>query len=82
MLGGRLRAYHAKYGRFPESLAGDPMFLEILRDQRPIPEHPLADAWRHPYRYAAVGVGFKLWSVGPDGVSDTADDVPCPPESD
>ena len=37
------------------------------------------DPWGHPYKYAYPGVhnkdGYDIWSMGPDGVDGTADDI-------
>lgn len=60
--------FHARHGRYPESLA------EVDADER-------LDPWGHPYGYArsaatyvapassgaSLNVDYDLWSVGPDG---------------
>jgi hypothetical protein len=37
------------------------------------------DPWGHPYHYRSPGIhnlaGFDAWSVGPDGVDESADDI-------
>lgn len=42
-------------------------------------EKSLIDPWGHPYKYLYPGVhnkdGYDLWSVGPDGVDGTSDDI-------
>jgi general secretion pathway protein G len=33
------------------------------------------DNWDRPIQYSVAGQEFKVWSMGPDGVSGTADDI-------
>ena len=33
------------------------------------------DNWDQPIQYSVAGQEFKVWSMGPDGVSGTADDI-------
>jgi hypothetical protein len=42
----------------------------------------LTDRWGHPYVYelAPNGMSFRLFSVGPDGLAGTADDIVANPE--
>jgi general secretion pathway protein G len=39
----------------------------------------LKDGWDHPFRYRAPGIKnpgqYDLWSIGPDGVDGTKDDI-------
>ena len=37
------------------------------------------DLWRHRYYYGQTNSTVCLWSSGPDGVPNTADDIPAPP---
>jgi general secretion pathway protein G len=36
------------------------------------------DRWGHPFQYACSNGQIRLFSLGPDGVADTADDIPAP----
>jgi type II secretion system protein G len=36
------------------------------------------DRWGHPYQYACSNGQVRLYSLGPDGAADTADDIPAP----
>ena len=37
------------------------------------------DLWRHRYFYACTNNAVRLWSAGPDGIPNTADDIQAPP---
>ena len=37
------------------------------------------DLWGHPFRYTCSNEVVTLSSIGPDGLPDTADDIPAPP---
>jgi hypothetical protein len=52
--------YAVVNGRYPEG-------LDKITDE--------TDVWGNPYVYRLTGDGFKLFSVGPDGVEGTADDL-------
>lgn len=84
-LGSSLARFHLRAGRYPNRLRD---LLERPADLDPAihwdgpyvstPEL-LNDAWDHPYEYVYPGVrnptGYDLWSRGPDGISDTLDDI-------
>jgi len=35
----------------------------------------IRDPWGNPYQYEKEGEGYKLWSWGSDGISNTEDDI-------
>jgi hypothetical protein len=68
-----LEKLKAKNGSFPQSLAEivppdtvDPNFKPYGRFQ--------VDGWNRPFRYRAIGTGFEIRSLGPDGVL-SSDDI-------
>lgn len=44
--------------------AGEPYFIQIE-----------SDPWGNQYKYLFDGVTKRVWSIGPDGLSDNTDDV-------
>lgn len=72
----------AQYPRVLADLQTEPLQLQGTgRWSGPYLEDPqgLTDPWGNPYQYRVPGVrnkkGFDLWSMGPDGVSGTTDDI-------
>jgi len=82
-----LQAYQLSIGNFPTTAQG----LQALRtppSDLPNPakwdgpyldgDVPL-DPWDNPYQYMCPGVhnpdGFDVWSLGPDGINGTQDDI-------
>ena len=65
-----LHAYKQARGEYPVT-------LHALVDQRQLKRVPL-DPWKREYIYRSPGLkhthGFDVFSAGPDGVPDTADD--------
>ena len=55
--------------RLPESLE------DLTRGEAPLTKKIPRDPWGNDYVYERVGVGYRIVSVGPDGVLDTEDDV-------
>lgn len=33
------------------------------------------DPWGNPYQYESEGEGYRIWSMGPDGMDGSADDI-------
>jgi general secretion pathway protein G len=81
----QLKAYQMMNYNFPTTAQGlnalkerpttDPKprrWVQLLTEVPP-------DPWGNPYQYRSPGTrnkgGFDLWTVGPDGVSDTEDDI-------
>lgn len=54
-----------------------PATLEELKLDQPswMKDGKFVDNWDRPFEYAVAGKQFTLWSLGPDGVSGTADDL-------
>jgi general secretion pathway protein G len=77
--------YKADVGHYPGALAGLLTEPSSLRGSGrwggPYIKSAdgLLDPWGNPYQYCAPGIrnqtGFDLWSLGPDGVARTADDI-------
>lgn len=79
----QLDLYRLDVGSYPETTAG----LEALREKPAALTNPDAwrgpyadqipiDPWGHPYRYERPQEDqFRLWSMGPDGVDGSDDDV-------
>jgi len=59
--------------RYPKSLDELELGVELLANCT-YPT-PLLDPWGRPYSYRLLAVGYELYSNGPDGVPNTADDV-------
>ena len=62
--------YNRNTGQYPTTEQG----LAVL------PSHAagLVDLWGNPYQYARPGKNgrnFDIWSIGPDGIDGTTDDV-------
>jgi general secretion pathway protein G len=83
-----LQTYQMTVGNFPTSAQGLAALIQPPADL-PNPTKwdgpyldtnilPL-DPWGNPYQYSSPGShnpdGFDVWSMGPDGVSGTADDI-------
>ena len=76
----QLDAYYLDVGNYPPTLDG----LVTLPDGIPNPHKwngpylqkglPL-DPWNNQYQYRVDGEPVSVWSVGPDGASDTEDDI-------
>ncbi|MCO6458434.1 MAG: type II secretion system protein GspG [Pirellulaceae bacterium] len=79
----QLDLYRLDVGSYPETTAG----LDALREKPEALTNPDAwrgpyadqiplDPWGHPYRYERPQEDtFRLWSMGPDGVDGSVDDV-------
>lgn len=84
-LSAQLLMYRARAGQLPTTDQGLSALVE-KPSSAPVPslwtqllESVPMDGWGHPYRYAAPGKhstnSYDLWSVGPDGVDGTSDDI-------
>lgn len=66
-----LMAYRANHGHYPEKIDD---ILPLLDNAE-----SLKDPWNNLYQYRYPGKrnasGYDLWSMGPDGRTDTADDI-------
>jgi general secretion pathway protein G len=70
--------YRLNVGSFPSTLDAlytQPSDVEASKwskvSNTPIP----ADPWNHPYEYKIEGSSFEIRSMGPDGQSNTQDDI-------
>lgn len=73
--------FHAEYGRFPTTAEG----LDALvhppagAAQRPLAEKIPLDPWNQPFVYRCPSTTgrpfYDLYSIGPDGIDGTADDI-------
>ena len=80
-----LSTYHLNTGRYPTTDQGlDALVNRPTKD--PVPARwtavltsPILDPWDHPYQYLIPGKhnpgSFDIFSMGPDGLPDTADDI-------
>lgn len=68
-----LRAYRAERGEYPQTL--DALVPSVLRR---VPGDPFAPDPDAPLRYRRTGSGFRLYSIGPDGVDDGGKPVAAP----
>ncbi|MFO1482969.1 MAG: type II secretion system protein GspG [Verrucomicrobiaceae bacterium] len=68
------RAYEVDTMKLPTTAQG----ISILVEKGKLKKMPL-DPWDHPYNYRKPGVkdkgGFDVFSSGPDGIPDNADDI-------
>ena len=71
-IGCKLAAEVELEGRVPAALIDFEPKLGVARWVR---GGRIVDAWERPLRYVPAGKRFRLWSVGPDGVSGNADDI-------
>lgn len=79
-----LGRFHLRAGRYPAELGeliNRPADLEPSRWDGPYVNWPevLNDPWQRPYRYRCPGVhndeSYDLWSLGPDGLDGSQDDI-------
>jgi general secretion pathway protein G len=79
-----LTTYRIQVGDYPSTAEGLQALLvapadKVDRWHGPYVESLPNDPWGHPYKYLYPGNhnkdGYDLWSVGPDGVDGTADDI-------
>ncbi|PHS73986.1 MAG: type II secretion system protein GspG [Rhodospirillaceae bacterium] len=79
-LASALRTYRIKEGKFPSTDDGLEILIEpdekgdVYLDTVKLPK----DAWDQNYRYihpGEKGVDYDLWSIGPDGITGTEDDL-------
>ena len=87
-LASRLNAYEIKYGMLPstdqglDALVSRPKILPIPENwEQSLLQIP-SDPWGRPFRYTYYpalngrsGAKFDVWSPGPDGTDNTADDI-------
>lgn len=87
-LAGKIEQYHLDLGQYPEALKG---LVERPADEEQaekwagpyVQSSQLKDQWGAEYQYEVSqqgdtlpgGAKFKLWSNGPDGQSNTEDDI-------
>jgi general secretion pathway protein G len=79
---GALRAYEVSVGEYPTTEQGLEALLESptgLADpdqwRGPYLEVLPLDAWDNPYQYEREDGSPSLWSLGPDGIDGTDDDI-------
>lgn len=71
IISGALEQYYDQHGAWPASLSEPDVRVHV-------PDGALmTDPWGNPYVYrlGADGQSYELFSMGPDGVADTADDL-------
>jgi general secretion pathway protein G len=73
LIGQSVAAFQRTQGRLPATL--DELAPKTLDQPRWMDGGKFVDGWDHPIRYAVTDNGFRVWSMGPDGVSDTSDDL-------
>ena len=69
-----VESHHITHRRLPASLEAfavvDPTTGEVLVDRVDV------DPWGHAYGYQRLGpASYRVWSVGPDGLRGTEDDI-------
>ena len=64
-------------GRLPASLQELRLTnsVDFCGTKRNLDYSELTDSWGRPVKYSVSGNRFKLWSLGPDGVDGTEDDI-------
>jgi general secretion pathway protein G len=75
--------YSAFVGSYPSTEQGLKALITKpssgARNWRQIMEEPIIDPWQHEYYYVYPGKhnpkSYDLYSAGPDGIPDTADDI-------
>lgn len=77
--------YSGMTGNYPtteqglKALITKPTSAPQPRNWRPVMDEPILDPWQHEYYYANPGKhnpkGYDIYSAGPDGLPDTADDI-------
>lgn len=75
-----LDEYHIDCGTYPADLTGlrtEPSELAGMNKWRgPYGDKEIGkDPWGHDYQYQVSGDAIKVWSMGVDGQSETADDL-------
>ncbi len=80
-----LLMYQGMNGNYPtteqglKALINKPTSEPRPRQWRQVMDAPTLDPWQHEYNYASPGrhntSGFDIYSSGPDGLPDTADDI-------
>lgn len=84
-LGQAIELYLARTGEYPPALAdlttrpADPILAEKLGRVALLEPDDLTDCWNYPFQYRVPGArnpaSYDLWSMGPDGFSETNDDI-------
>lgn len=74
-----LKAYRLDMASYPQELSAlweKPSGLEDDSKWFPALDEPVEnDAWGNPYEYTSDGTTFEIRSMGPDGQSNTDDDI-------
>lgn len=74
-----LKSYRMDMASYPQELSAlweKPSGLEDDTKWFPTLEEPIEnDAWGNPYEYSSDGTTFEIRSMGPDGQSNTDDDI-------
>jgi hypothetical protein len=77
MLADAVMIYRQELGGWPSDLTS--LHSDIGRNGEPIlMRPPPRDPWGRDFRYKQLASGdadFRIWSVGPDGIDGTADDI-------
>lgn len=81
-IGTALKLFRLHHDRYPTAGEGLGILMQPPKDKgwnEPYLEKPAVDPWKNPYYYQQPsthgGIGFDLWSAGPDGQSGNEDDV-------
>jgi hypothetical protein len=71
-----LGVFRSRYASYPTSLT-DSVFLSILRVRPVTYLSAPTDGWNRPFHFEAGAGGYRLSSLGPDGVDASGDEVAC-----
>jgi len=83
-----LESYRMQMGNYPSTAEGLKALITAPSDKTDRwrgpyldgdPNKVLIDPWKNPYQYRYPGVhnpdSYDVWSIGPDGIDGTADDI-------
>lgn len=74
-LGAELTRYKVKFGAYPAALIEA---ASMVNRPQWLDKGAFVDGYGRPIQYVPSDRTFRLWSLGPDGVSGTADDIVYP----
>jgi general secretion pathway protein G len=80
ILEGSVNMYTLQNSRRPSTDQGLEILLTPMMSDDMVAKEPYLivlddDPWGNPYEYEADGLDYKIWSVGPDGISGSEDDI-------
>ncbi|CAN0566400.1 unnamed protein product, partial [Laminaria digitata] len=76
-VGDALALFHIKFDRYPTASEGLRALTQPQSGGRPLMHAIPVDPWDHPlvYRAPTGCLGFGVYSLGPDGIDGTIDDI-------